>query len=172
MAAIGLVGSGMARLCPGDWHGHGPGPARRRAGIHRRQPAARLTWSARRKRRWSSRSVRTLSSPIRPISGGAPSTKYPEHGQRFTGEPAYFKHITEAGQHVDGRDGHHAADYTYAVFHQPNTKFPQRAAGMLGFTDEQIKPGLLVPVIGNTYAGAAMIGLTARWMSPNRATAS
>jgi hydroxymethylglutaryl-CoA synthase len=26
---------------------------------------------------------------------------------------------------------------------------------------EQIEPGLLVPVIGNTYAGAAVIGLTA-----------
>ena len=32
---------------------------------------------------------------------------------------------------------------------------------MLGFTKEQIAPGLLVPVIGNTYAGAAIIGLTA-----------
>ncbi len=32
---------------------------------------------------------------------------------------------------------------------------------MLGFSEEQIRPGLLVPVIGNTYAGAAMIGLTA-----------
>ncbi len=29
------------------------------------------------------------------------------------------------------------------------------------FTKEQIKTGLLVPVIGNTYAGAAIIGLTA-----------
>ena len=35
---------------------------------------------------------------------------------------------------------------------------------MLGFNDEQIKPGLLVPVIGNTYAGAAMIGLTAMFL--------
>jgi len=52
-------------------------------------------------------------------------------------------------------------DFAYAVFHQPNAKFPQRVAGLLGFTDEQIKPGLLSPVIGNTYAGAAMIGLTA-----------
>jgi hydroxymethylglutaryl-CoA synthase len=32
---------------------------------------------------------------------------------------------------------------------------------MLGFSMEQIKPGLLSPVIGNTYAGAALIGLTA-----------
>jgi hydroxymethylglutaryl-CoA synthase len=31
----------------------------------------------------------------------------------------------------------------------------------LGFSKEQIAPGLLVPMIGNTYAGAAMIGLTA-----------
>jgi hydroxymethylglutaryl-CoA synthase len=32
---------------------------------------------------------------------------------------------------------------------------------MLGFKKEQIATGLLVPVIGNTYAGAAIIGLTA-----------
>jgi len=36
-----------------------------------------------------------------------------------------------------------ASDYTWAVFHQPNTKFPQRVAQMLGFTPEQIAPGLL-----------------------------
>jgi hydroxymethylglutaryl-CoA synthase len=87
--------------------------------------------------------------------------KYPEHGQRFTGEPAYFKHITEAGKAMMEELGAAAADYRYAVFHQPNTKFPQRAGQLLGFNDEQIKTGLLAPVIGNTYAGAAMIGLTA-----------
>lgn len=87
--------------------------------------------------------------------------KYPEHGQRFTGEPAYFKHITSAAQTLMQASGTSPADYTYAVFHQPNTKFPQRVAAMLGFSKEQIQPGLLVPVIGNTYAGAALIGLTA-----------
>ncbi|NMD32240.1 MAG: hydroxymethylglutaryl-CoA synthase, partial [Chloroflexi bacterium] len=86
---------------------------------------------------------------------------YPSHGQRFTGEPAYFKHITEAGTRLMKELGVTAADFQYAIFHQPNTKFPQRVAGMLGFTPEQIKPGLLSPVIGNTYAGAALIGLTA-----------
>src|SRR3989304_5478221 len=87
--------------------------------------------------------------------------KYPEHGQRFTGEPAYFAHISEAGKTLMDAMGTSAADYNYAVFHQPNTKFPQRVAGMLGFNQEQIAAGLLVPLIGNTYAGAAIIGLTA-----------
>lgn len=87
--------------------------------------------------------------------------KYPEHGQRFTGEPAYFKHITSAGRTLMEVMGHTPRDYQYAVFHQPNTKFPQRVATMLGFSEEQITPGLLVPHIGNTYAGAALIGLTA-----------
>jgi hydroxymethylglutaryl-CoA synthase len=87
--------------------------------------------------------------------------KYPEHGQRFTGEPAYFKHITEAAQALMDATGTTAADYQYAIFHQPNAKFPQRVAAQLGFKKEQIAPGLLVPVIGNTYAGAALIGLTA-----------
>ena len=87
--------------------------------------------------------------------------KYPEHGQRFTGEPAYFKHVSEAGQTLLDATHTTAADYKYAVFHQPNTKFPQRVASMLGFKKEQIAAGLLVSVIGNTYAGAAIIGLTA-----------
>jgi len=86
---------------------------------------------------------------------------YPEHGQRFTGEPAYFKHITEAGKTLMAATHTIPEDYAYAVFHQPNTKFPQRAGQLLGFNKEQIKAGLLVPVIGNTYAGAAIIGLTA-----------
>jgi hydroxymethylglutaryl-CoA synthase len=87
--------------------------------------------------------------------------KYPEHGMRFTGEPAYFKHVSEAATHLMEASGTTAKDYKWAVFHQPNTKFPQRVAGQLGFSMDQIEPGLLVPIIGNTYAGAAMIGLTA-----------
>ena len=87
--------------------------------------------------------------------------KYPEHGQRFTGDPAYFKHIYEAGSALLEATGTTPEDYKYAVFHQPNTKFPQRVGAMLGFSKEQIEAGLLVPVIGNTYAGSAIIGLTA-----------
>ncbi len=63
--------------------------------------------------------------------------------------------------HLMEASGTTAKDYKWAVFHQPNVKFPQRVAGQLGFSAEQIAPGLLVGTIGNTYAGAAMIGLTA-----------
>ncbi|MFN2158720.1 MAG: hydroxymethylglutaryl-CoA synthase [Anaerolineales bacterium] len=87
--------------------------------------------------------------------------KYPEHGQRFTGDPAYFRHISEAGKALMEATGTGPEDYKFAVFHQPNTKFPLRVGAMLGFSKEQIEPGLLVPVIGNTYAGAAIIGLSA-----------
>ena len=87
--------------------------------------------------------------------------KYPEHGERFTGEPAYFKHIIEAGRTLMESLGTRPEDYRYVVFHQPNTKFPQRVAKSLGFTPEQVEAGLLVPVIGNTYAGSSLVGLTA-----------
>ena len=90
-----------------------------------------------------------------------PERKYPEHGQRFTGDPAYFKHVESAGRVMMEELGMTASDFTYAVFHQPNPKFPVKAGKDLGFTEEQIMPGLLVPVIGNTYAGASLIGLTA-----------
>jgi hydroxymethylglutaryl-CoA synthase len=90
-----------------------------------------------------------------------PYMHYPSHGQRFTGEPAYFHHITSAGKHLMQQMGRTAADFTYVVLHQPNAKFPQRAAKMLGFKQEQWTTGLLCPVVGNTYAGAAMLGLTA-----------
>jgi hydroxymethylglutaryl-CoA synthase len=87
--------------------------------------------------------------------------RYPSHGGRFTGEPAYFKHVINCAQLLYKRAGSQAQDYDYAVFHQPNGKFPVRAAKQLGFKDEQIETGLCVREIGNTYSGAIMVGLSA-----------
>jgi hydroxymethylglutaryl-CoA synthase len=86
---------------------------------------------------------------------------YPEHGGRFTGEPAYFKHVAGAARGLMERQGTQPEDYDYAVFHQPNGKFPVRVAKMLGFSKKQIEPGLIVPMIGNTYSASCLIGLAA-----------
>ena len=86
---------------------------------------------------------------------------YPSHGDRFTGEPAYFAHTLSAASALMEMMNTTAADYDYAVFHQPNVKFPARAAKLLGFAPEQIAVGLLANEIGNVYSGSCMIGLTA-----------
>jgi hydroxymethylglutaryl-CoA synthase len=86
---------------------------------------------------------------------------YPSHGGRFTGEPAYFKHIGSAARKMLAEMNTRPSDYNYAVFHQPNGKFPTRIAKELGFSDEQVKDGLLTPYIGNTYSGAVPLGLAA-----------
>lgn len=86
---------------------------------------------------------------------------YPVHGNRFTGEPAYFNQIRSAAGHLLEQLGTKPTDYTYAVFHQPNARFPQTVAKQLGFSNEQIAPGLLSPTIGNTYSAAALLGLCA-----------
>ena len=85
--------------------------------------------------------------------------KYPSHGGRFTGAPAYFKHITNNAKNLMELQNTKPEDYNFAVFHQPNGKFPMKVAKMIGFTTEQVKQGLLCPIIGNTYSGATMIGL-------------
>ncbi len=84
---------------------------------------------------------------------------YPRHGGRFTGLPAYFKHVYSAAQGLMDRLGLEPEDFTYAVFHQPNGKFPRVVAKKLGFASEQVEPGILVDRIGNTYSGSSLLGL-------------
>jgi len=86
---------------------------------------------------------------------------YPKHGGRFTGEPAYFNHTLSCANGLMEKGGLTPKDFAYAVFHQPNGKFPQRAGKRLGFTEEQMEPGWLSPRLGNTYSGASPIGLAA-----------
>jgi hydroxymethylglutaryl-CoA synthase len=86
---------------------------------------------------------------------------YPRHGGRFTGEPAYFHHTQAAAGALMEELGLKASDFDYAVFHQPNVKFPSRAGKRLGFKPEQLEAGLLSNLIGNTYAGASLTGFSA-----------
>lgn len=86
---------------------------------------------------------------------------YPRHGGRFTGEPAYFKHIMGAGQALLEKSKMKPGQFAYAVFHMPNGKFPMEAGKRLGFTKAQMEVGWLVPSMGNTYSGSSPTGLAA-----------
>jgi hydroxymethylglutaryl-CoA synthase len=86
---------------------------------------------------------------------------YPRHGGRFTGEPAYFKHVLTASRAIMEKTGLTAGDFAYAVFHMPNGKFPLTAGKQLGFREEQLETGWVVPTMGNTYSGSSPTGLAA-----------
>ncbi len=159
-AAIGFVGSGMARyaLAIGS-------------DVAQARPADALEYTA------SAGSAAYLVGPARealatfegslsyatdiPDFWRRAYQRYPSHGGRFTGQPAYFTHIVEAVRSLMECLGTEPPDYRYAVFHQPNVKFPISVAKQLGFTVEQVQSGLLVNEIGNTYAASSPLGLTA-----------
>ncbi|UCE16930.1 MAG: hydroxymethylglutaryl-CoA synthase [Candidatus Bathyarchaeota archaeon] len=86
---------------------------------------------------------------------------YPRHGGRFTGEPAYFKHVVKATKKLMEKLKLQLSDIDYFVPHQPNLGFPIKVARALGFKEEQYMPSLQVAKFGNTYSGASPIGLAA-----------
>ena len=86
---------------------------------------------------------------------------YPRHGGRFTGEPAYFKHVLAATNAILEKNDAKPGDFAHAIFHMPNGKFSQTVGKKLGFTKEQMKVGWVVPQMGNTYSGSSPTGLAA-----------
>jgi hydroxymethylglutaryl-CoA synthase len=86
---------------------------------------------------------------------------YPMHGGRFTGDPAYFKHIRKAAKKLMDRLNLQVEDVNYFITHQPNVQFPVKIAKELGFKEEQFMPSLQVAKFGNTYSGSSPIGLAA-----------
>lgn len=86
---------------------------------------------------------------------------FPMHGGRFTGDPAYFKHVRKAAKKLMERLRLQVDDVDYFVAHQPNAQFPVKVAKELGFKEEQYLPSLQVVKFGNTYSGASPVGLAA-----------
>lgn len=87
--------------------------------------------------------------------------RFPSHGGRFTGEPAYFSHVEGAARRLLTKVGMEPSDFDYCIFHMPNGKFPREAARRLGFRKEQLAPSLVVDQIGNPYSASSLLGLSA-----------
>lgn len=87
--------------------------------------------------------------------------KYPRHGGRFTGEPAYFKHVVTAMKMALKVSGLTPKDIRFVVSHSPNAKYPYLAALEAGFDKERIEPGLVVRHVGNLYSGSSPTALAA-----------
>ncbi|MCL2690930.1 MAG: hydroxymethylglutaryl-CoA synthase [Candidatus Bathyarchaeota archaeon] len=86
---------------------------------------------------------------------------YPMHGGRFTGDPAYNKHVRSAATKMMEKTNMKPNDFAYFVPHQPNPSFPVRIAKDLGFKEEQFQPAIQMQKFGNTYSGASLVGLAA-----------
>ncbi|MFW9846314.1 MAG: hydroxymethylglutaryl-CoA synthase [Candidatus Thorarchaeota archaeon] len=84
---------------------------------------------------------------------------FPSHGARFTGEPAYFRHVGAGANALLKKTKTTVDDYDYFVFHMPNGKFPIAMGKQLGVPPEKLQDSLVVEQIGNTYSGSAMMGL-------------
>ena len=85
--------------------------------------------------------------------------QYPSHGGRFTGGPAYFRHVVTSTKKILKETDMKIEDFDHVVFHMPNAKFPKTIARILKVTENQLKIGLIVPNIGNTYSACSILGL-------------
>ncbi|MGC9310629.1 MAG: hydroxymethylglutaryl-CoA synthase [Candidatus Aenigmatarchaeota archaeon] len=85
--------------------------------------------------------------------------RFPQHAGRFSGDPAFYRHTIAAARHLMNRMKLEPKDFDYVIFHQPNSKFPRVAGKLLGFTTEQVEPGIVFDWIGNTYSANSLLGL-------------
>lgn len=86
--------------------------------------------------------------------------KYPKHAERFTGEPAYFKHVIKCTKLIMEKANIGAGDVDHVALHTPNGKFPLKAGKILGFPEEKLQGNMIVSKIGNTYSAASLLVLT------------
>jgi len=87
------------------------------------------------------------------------SENYPSHAARFTGQPAYFRHILGSINELLNDEGYSIKDIDYFVFHQPNVKFPLAVAKTLKLEREKVLSGLISGFLGNPYSATSLLGL-------------
>lgn len=71
----------------------------------------------------------------------------------------YIRAVAGASDKLIQMSGSSASDYPHAIFQQPNGKLPIRTARQLGFSQEQLTPGLIVSKIGDTLSASCLLAL-------------
>ena len=74
-------------------------------------------------------------------------------------EVGFVDHIVHASQSLMKEVNLKPKDYAYAIFQQPYGFAPFAVGERLGFTVEQIKPGVIAPMIGDCGAASSLLGL-------------
>ena len=86
---------------------------------------------------------------------------FPMHGGRFTGDPAYFKHVRKAASKLWNAFSLKPTDINYFAPHQPNPSFPVKSQRSSVLKKISFVPALLINKFGNTYSGCTPVGLGA-----------
>jgi 3-hydroxy-3-methylglutaryl CoA synthase len=71
----------------------------------------------------------------------------------------FVNHIVKASEALMAETGLKPKDYTYAVFQQPYAFAPFMIGERLGFTKEQIEPGVVARMTGDCGAASSLLGL-------------
>jgi 2-acetylphloroglucinol acetyltransferase len=76
-------------------------------------------------------------------------------------EIGFVDHVQHASEALMSQLKLKPQDYRYAVFQQPYGFAPFTVGERLGFTKEQIEPGVVAPMIGDCGAASSLLGLVA-----------
>lgn len=87
--------------------------------------------------------------------------QYPSVVGKFSVDEGYMAHSERVARALFEVTGTSASDYAYCVFHQPYAALPSGLAKKLGFTPNQVRPGLNAARIGNTYSASCLLALCA-----------
>lgn len=87
--------------------------------------------------------------------------QFPTVVGKFSVDEGYFAHSERVARALMDVSGTKPSDYAYCVFHQPYAALPSALAKRLGFSAQQVKPGLIASRIGNTYSASTLLALCA-----------
>lgn len=74
-------------------------------------------------------------------------------------EIGFVDHVVAASESLMKRLNLQPKDYAFAIFQQPYGFAPFTVGERLGFTNDQIEPGVIAPMIGDCGAASALLGL-------------